>query len=110
VAQAVSQPLTAVGRVRSQASPCEIGGGQSDTLTDLSPNTSFSSVSTVLPMLDTRLHLHIASYRKDKRASTQNICVRFNVCGFTLQAGRQNISGRMALGVPCNKSSTISIW
>lgn len=110
MAQAVSQLLTAVAQVRSQASPCEVGGGQSDTVTGFSPNTSFSPVSTVLLMLDIHLHLHVASYRKDKLANTQNICLRFNVCGFSLQAGKQNILGRMALGVPCKKSSAISIW
>ena len=41
VAQAVSRrPLTAKDRVRSQASPCGICGGQSDTSTGFSPSTS----------------------------------------------------------------------
>jgi len=56
MAQAVSRrPLTAVAPVRSQASPCEIGGGQSDTVTGFSPSSSVSPVSIVPPMLDTHL-------------------------------------------------------
>ena len=98
-----------MARVLSQASPCEIGSGKIDTVTGFSPSTSFP-VSTVPPMLDTRLHLHVASYRKDKRAKVRNICVHLNVCGFIRQAGRQNILGRMVPGIPCNKSSAILIW
>jgi hypothetical protein len=41
MAQAVSRrPVTAETRVRSRASACEICGGQSDTETGVSPNTS----------------------------------------------------------------------
>jgi len=80
MAQAVSRRLlTAVARVRSQASPCEIGGGQSDTLTGFSPSSSVSLVSIVPPVLDTHLHLRVASYREDKRGKARNSCVRLNV-------------------------------
>jgi hypothetical protein len=110
MAQAVSRrPLTALARVRSQANLCEIGGGQSDTVTGFFPSSSVSPVSIVPPMLDTHLHLHVASYWKDKRAKARNSCVRLNVCGFTRQPGRQNILCRMVPGIPCNKSSAILI-
>jgi hypothetical protein len=111
MAEAVSRrPLTAVARVRSQASPCAIGGGQSDTVTGFSPISSVSRVSIVPPMLNTHLHLHVASYRKDEQTKARNSCVRLNVCGFTRQGGRQNIMDRMVPGIPCNKSSAILIW
>jgi hypothetical protein len=71
-------PLTALAQVRSPAIPCEIGGGQSYTVTSFFPSTSVSLVSTVPPMLDTHLGGHVASYRKDKLAQPRNSCVRFN--------------------------------
>jgi hypothetical protein len=84
MAQAVScRPLTALARVRCPASSCEIGSGQSYTVTGFSPSTSVSFVSTVPPMLDADLRLHVASYRKDKRAEPRSNCVRFNI-GFCI--------------------------
>jgi hypothetical protein len=48
IARALSrQPVAAQARVRSQASPFEICGGQSGTTKDFSPNTSVSSVSSI---------------------------------------------------------------
>jgi hypothetical protein len=104
--QVVSRrPITSVARFRSQAIPFEIGGGQSDTVTGFSPSSSVSPVSIVPPMLDTHLHLHVASYRKNKRAKAGNscvrLCVRLNVCGLTRQTGRQNILCRMVPGFLC---------
>ena len=80
------------------------------TLTGFSPSSSVSPVNIVPPVLDTHLHLHVASYREDKWAKARNSCVRLNVCGFTRQAGRQNILCRMVPAIPCNKSSAILIW
>ena len=51
------------------------------TLTGFSPSSSVSLVSVVPPMLDTHLHLHVASYRVDRWAKARNSCVRLNVCG-----------------------------
>jgi hypothetical protein len=83
MAQAVSRrPVTAVARVRSQASPCEIGGGQSDTVTGFSRSSSVSAVSIVSPVLAIHLHLHVASYQKDHGAKARNGCVRLNVLWF----------------------------
>jgi hypothetical protein len=51
MAQAVSRrPLTAEAWVRSQVSPCEICGGQSDTGTGFSPSCRFSPVNFI-PLL-----------------------------------------------------------
>jgi hypothetical protein len=50
--QAVSRPpLTAKARTRSQASPCDIYGEQSGTVTDLSASAGSLPVSTSSPVL-----------------------------------------------------------
>jgi hypothetical protein len=78
-------------------------------VTGFSRSSSVSPVSIVPAVLDIHLHLHVASYHKDKGAKARNSCVRLNVYGFTRQAGRQNVLDRMIPGIPCNKSSEILI-
>ena len=60
MAQAVRRrPLTAEAQVRSQVSPCDIGGGRSGTRTGFSPRT-FPLLIIIQPML--RFHLHLLHY------------------------------------------------
>jgi len=71
MAQAVShRPLTVDVHVRTQDSAYENCGGQSGTLTDLSPSTSVSLLGIVPSTLHTHLHLHVELTR---RTTTQNM-------------------------------------
>jgi len=62
--QAVSRrPVMSEARVRSQYSPYEICGRQSDTRRGCSPSISVPPVSIIPPILHTYLHLHAAVTR-----------------------------------------------
>ena len=55
------RPLTVEGRFRSQASSCEICGGQSGNGTDFSQSTSGCPLNIIPPV---HLHLHVAHSRR----------------------------------------------
>ena len=70
IAQAVSCfPFTAEVLVRSQASPRDICGGQSGTVTGFSLSTSVSPVTIIPPFFHTHLHLHFDLTRRTNALS-----------------------------------------
>jgi hypothetical protein len=86
--------LTAEDLVRSQASPCDIcggqNGGQSRITTDFPLSTSVSPISTIRPVLHTNLHLHFNLTRRTKARSLetlQNLCSLWNRGGFFVFKG-----------------------
>jgi hypothetical protein len=67
------RPLTAEDRFRSQASPCEICGGQCGSGTDFSPKTSVFPCQLSFHHCSILSSSTCCSYQKDKRAKPGNL-------------------------------------